>query len=99
KVPAFACAGMAGMSGAVVYDFEPCGRELLFQCRADAADAFGCHVRQACAEGGCGCCRMIQKNCANVKAKSTAMKTNLDFTHVASLRLNAMTRLATPSTA
>ncbi len=45
-----------------------------------------------------GCCwRMIQKNCANVNTKSTTMKTISDFTHVASLVLNATARLAMPS--
>ena len=99
EVPAFARAGMTGVPRAVVVDVELQRRELAFERRADAADAFGSHVRPASDEVP----RLPPqepRDCAAVNTNVATVSPNtLNFTHVASLVLNATSRFTAPSSA
>ncbi len=93
KVPAFPCAGVTRVRGAVVHDVDVGGAEGLLQRCADALPAFFRHAATRVR-------RDSHKTCPMMKANVTAVRPNtLKLTHVSLLALNATARFAAPSAA
>jgi len=97
EMPALARAGVAGVQGAVVVQFEPGGGEGTFEPLAQKFESVFAHGGVS---GVGGSERPRYTDCATTKTRVIAVMPNtLNFTQSACERLNATHRLAAPMTA